>query len=169
MESAEHEEDHQHHEYQGPPGEDTTVELDDYVPYVSVKQRKQEQLRRLLQQRSSTGVSSSGEDSDSPSALLLPRRKRTRLDRELAAAEEPQVTEGPMAKVSLIEQTVEIQKTQPPKSEEEKLREEEQQILDALIQRKKLQSDYELAKGGFSWCVRASSTHHHQLLIIPDY
>lgn len=54
---------------------------------------------------------------------------------------------GPRSHKSLIDQTVEMKRTQPQLSSEEQRLKEERELLDAIAARKALQSDRELAKG----------------------
>ena len=108
--------------------------LEDYVPYVPVKQRKQQQIERLKSQWHQRSASSDEEDA---------RSKRQRNSTSDAPAS-PQI--GPTAKVSLMEQVKEMKKTEKPKTEAELQLEEERRLLESMAQRKKLQSAHELAQ-----------------------
>ncbi|KAJ3413297.1 hypothetical protein HDV05_008214 [Chytridiales sp. JEL 0842] len=102
---------------------------DNYVPYIPVKQRKQDKLERL-------------------SAVLRPSSEVTSKPAPVLEDEEAPKA-GPMAGVSLIDQVVELQKKNiiKPKTEIEKEIEQQQEIEKAQLQHKSLFSDYELAKG----------------------
>jgi hypothetical protein len=102
---------------------------DSYVPYVSVKQRKQNKLERLAAVRK-------------PTEAAVDKLAAFSSDEEAPKA-------GPMAGVSLIDQVAELQKKNiiKPKTEIEKEIEQQQEIEKAQMQHKSLFSDYELAKG----------------------
>jgi ATP-dependent RNA helicase DDX41 len=102
-------------------------DAEDYVPYVPVKERRKQQLQKLASHLHKRGIGAVSYDSESKST----------------DDDEPKA--GPKAKVSLIDQAVEIKKHVKPKTEEEKRVEEEKEMLEALVHRKKLQSAEEIA------------------------
>ncbi|KAI9205856.1 P-loop containing nucleoside triphosphate hydrolase protein [Polychytrium aggregatum] len=104
-------------------------EADSYVPYVPIRQRKDEKFSRLAS---------------------IDHRRRVVLDDDssMPAADDDAPRAGPMANVSLIEQAVEIKKHEYKKTDLEKEIEEEQSILLAQERsHKALFSARELAKG----------------------
>ncbi|KAL0073368.1 CCHC-type zinc finger transcription factor [Phycomyces blakesleeanus] len=101
-------------------------EEDDYVPYVSVKQRRMEKLHKYATQR----------------RLAEPAPRPEYEDEEPSTA-------GPRSGMSLLDQTVEQRRnnTLPEKTEEEKRLEEEKKIEDAQARHKALVSVQEAASG----------------------
>ncbi|KAI9031771.1 P-loop containing nucleoside triphosphate hydrolase protein [Phycomyces nitens] len=99
---------------------------EDYVPYVSVKQRRMEKLHKYATQR----------------RLAEPSARPEYEDEEPSAA-------GPRSGMSLLDQTVEQRRnnTLPEKTEEEKRLEEEKKIEDAQARHKALVSVQEAASG----------------------
>ncbi|KAJ3293658.1 DEAD-box ATP-dependent RNA helicase 35 [Borealophlyctis nickersoniae] len=98
---------------------------DDYVPYVPVKQRRAEQFQKLASRhRRPQERSPSPSDSDRDAVIVA----------------------GPKAHVPLIDQAVELKKSEKPKSEIQKELEMEKEILQAQTTKKALFSDKELAQ-----------------------
>ncbi|KAL1917784.1 uncharacterized protein VTP21DRAFT_3618 [Calcarisporiella thermophila] len=104
---------------------------DDYVPYVPVKQRREQKLQKLLNQRylAESKKEESSKDEDSEDEHI-----------------------GPRANVSLLEQSIEVlrkkQEEESEKTEEQKRLEEDEKILEAVRkEQKQLASARELAKG----------------------
>ncbi|KAJ2569461.1 DEAD-box ATP-dependent RNA helicase 35 [Coemansia sp. RSA 1807] len=99
----------------------------DYVPYVPIKQRRQEKLdviRRRLH-HDDAPVHSDSDDSDEPSNT------------------------GPTANLSLVDQISDLRKRHllDEKTEEDKQREQERVLLEAIARKKQLASASELAQG----------------------
>ncbi|KAI9099469.1 P-loop containing nucleoside triphosphate hydrolase protein [Phlyctochytrium arcticum] len=104
---------------------------DDYVPYVSVRDRRADKHRKLA-----TALRRPGANSD-PQAN---GRGSDGSDHETNSA-----NVGPRATVALIDQVAEIKKKEKPKTEVQQEKELEQQILQAQTQKKALFSAQELA------------------------
>lgn len=100
---------------------------DDYVPYVPIKQRKQAQFQQVTSKYLRKPV----EDED------IHRNSST----------DDEMTAGPRAHESLIEQAMKMKEKEPAKSAEEIQLEKEAEMLKKLMMKKQLQSDKELAKG----------------------
>ncbi|CAB4395222.1 unnamed protein product [Rhizophagus irregularis] len=109
---------------------DLELDLDSYVPYVPIKQRREAKFQKLASQRN-----------------IPEPQKENEVDDEV----EELVRAGPKANVSLIDQAVEAKKQKliedSSKTDVEKKLEEEKAIMEAVAQRRLLASVQELAKG----------------------
>ncbi|KAJ3076560.1 DEAD (Asp-Glu-Ala-Asp) box polypeptide 41, partial [Quaeritorhiza haematococci] len=100
-----------------------------YTPYVPVRERKQQLIKKLSQHR----------------RLPEPAYEDDHASSRNDGFEPP--TQGPRANVSLIDQAVELKAKEKPKTELEKSLEEEAKIFEAQSRQKALLSDKELAAG----------------------
>ncbi|KAJ2356045.1 hypothetical protein GGF43_002321 [Coemansia sp. RSA 2618] len=112
----------------------------DFAPYVSIKQRRQEKLegiRQRLHHSDTYPPAGASSDSDSDDA-------RSGVDEASG-----QSALGPKANVSLVDQITELRKKDmlSEKTEEEKRREQEKTLLDAIARKTQLASAAELAQG----------------------
>ncbi|KAJ8517434.1 hypothetical protein ONZ45_g5372 [Pleurotus djamor] len=112
---------------------------DDYVPYVSVAQRRQEKLAKLTSWSSTSGKHRSRKLSEE------------RAEREDAEKEEERARELARKERTLLMEAQEVHSKKDmedsKKSESQKAEEAEAEILAAIASRRKLASDLELAKG----------------------
>ncbi|KAJ3364876.1 hypothetical protein GGF31_008885 [Allomyces arbusculus] len=123
---------------------DPTVDDDDYVPYVPIRQRKQAKLAHL---QARNLLSTSEAD--------VEEKKRA----EEAAAAAAARTQ------SLMAQTMKLKETEPVKSSYELQLEKEAELLKQLVMKRKLASDKELAKGiQYSEAMRTSWTPPRALM-----
>ncbi|RKP07822.1 P-loop containing nucleoside triphosphate hydrolase protein [Thamnocephalis sphaerospora] len=143
--------------------EQPVEDADDYVPYVSVRQRKMAQRERIAQRYNHRMPAANQE--------AAPKRSSGAEDNVDDAERTAAITAGPKSNVKLVDQAVELR--QRHKTEEDKLLEEEQKILEAHKQKKQLASAAELAQGieyteamQTSWRppahIRALSEEQHQ-------
>ncbi|KAG8927678.1 DEAD-box ATP-dependent RNA helicase 35 [Tulasnella sp. 419] len=114
-------------------------DLEDYVPYVPVAQRKQAQLAKLVHRQGET------------KAQQALRERLEKEEAEDAEREEERRKEKARKERTLLEEAQEVHKRKAQedakKTEAEKVDEADQEILKAIASRKKLVSDLELAKG----------------------
>lgn len=133
-----------------------TEEKDDYVPYVSVKKRKEAELVKLLDKR--LGRSRLGGQVTSSANPTTGRRKTRARSNELnvGEAEEDEDEEDeeiPVRPTTTLLQEAQVVKRRQAevdafKTEEDKKREEEDKVIDAIAaQKRKLGGAQELAKG----------------------
>ncbi|XP_020854425.1 putative ATP-dependent RNA helicase DDX41 isoform X2 [Phascolarctos cinereus] len=107
-------------------------EDEDYVPYVPVKQRKQQMLQKLLQMRRKGAVEEEQKDSGSE-----PR------------GDEDDIPLGPQSNVSLLDQHQHLKEKAEARKEsaKEKQLKEEEKILESVAEGRALMSVKEMAKG----------------------
>ena len=126
---------------------------DDYVPYISLKERRDQKLQRLQGARDSEKSLEQQEYHDD-------------------VEEEPPTT-GPRSSMNLMEQAAEVKRSRAIedafKTDLEKQQEEEEKILNAVATRRKLASDMELAKGiQYSEPLKSSWTPPRRLREMTD-
>ncbi|ORZ12062.1 P-loop containing nucleoside triphosphate hydrolase protein [Lobosporangium transversale] len=130
---------------------------DDYVPYVPLAKRRAEKYSKLISKKGADfGIHSSngyGSEQDSHGASLhnSVRAGSSGANEENNEDEGTVPNVGPLAGVSLIEQSVEIRKAQvnaeEQKTDAQRAMEEEAKILAAVTERKQLASVEEISKG----------------------
>ncbi|KAJ1735435.1 DEAD-box ATP-dependent RNA helicase 35, partial [Coemansia biformis] len=121
----------------------------EYVPYVPVKRRRQERLEGLRQRLHTGGVltwqASGGDAGEAGSG----GERGSDVDGSDADDADRLPGQGPKASKSLVDQISELRKKHllSERTEEEKQREQEKALLEAIARRKQLASAAELAKG----------------------
>ncbi|XP_050398804.1 probable ATP-dependent RNA helicase DDX41 isoform X1 [Patella vulgata] len=110
---------------------------ENYVPYVPIKQRKKQQIQKIEKKLGRTALIKTEEE------------KKESTNDEEENEEDPQVSVGPNAHISLLDQHSELKKKAEARKEtaREKLLKEEEKILESVAEKKALMGVAELAKG----------------------